>query len=68
MRFLLKEPSQSRGRDDDENNLWGIHRGPGFLAVRGNGTGRITKRAARQLNEICPVHHDYMWDIQIESP
>jgi len=27
-----------------------------------------TERALRQLTEICPVHSDYMWDIQIETP
>ena len=27
-----------------------------------------TRRAADQLNEICPKHQDYMWDIQIETP
>ena len=26
------------------------------------------ERALRQLNEICPLHRDYMWDIQIETP
>ena len=27
-----------------------------------------TKRAFTQVNEICPSHQDYMWDIQIEYP
>lgn len=26
------------------------------------------ERASRQLNEFCPNHQDYMWDIQIETP
>ena len=25
-------------------------------------------RALEQLNDVCPDHEDYMWDIQIESP
>jgi hypothetical protein len=31
------------------------------------GEGRA-ERATRQFNEICPRHHDYMWDIQVETP
>ncbi len=30
-------------------------------------TGRA-ERAFRQLNDICPDHVDYMWDIQLETP
>ena len=26
------------------------------------------ERATRQLNEICGTHHDYLWDVQIETP
>lgn len=26
------------------------------------------ERAMRQINEICSVHQDYMWDVQIQSP
>lgn len=26
------------------------------------------KRAGDQLNDICPTHQDYMWDIKIETP
>ena len=27
-----------------------------------------TGRAFEQLNDICPDHHDYMWDIMFETP
>ena len=27
-----------------------------------------SSRAFEQLNDICPVHHDYMWDIRFETP
>ena len=30
-------------------------------------TGR-SSRAFEQLNDICPDHHDYMWDIRFETP
>ena len=30
-------------------------------------SGRV-KRAFDQMNEICPDHQDYMWDIQMETP
>lgn len=30
-------------------------------------TGRL-QRAYNQMNEICPDHQDYMWDIQLETP
>jgi len=30
-------------------------------------TGR-SNRAFEQLNDICPDHHDYMWDIRFETP
>ena len=27
-----------------------------------------SERAFRQFSEICNAHHDYMWDVQIETP
>ena len=29
---------------------------------------RKYKRFVDELNEICPAHEDYMWDIQVETP
>lgn len=31
-------------------------------------TSGRTERAFRQFSEICDTHHDYMWDVQIETP
>jgi hypothetical protein len=31
-------------------------------------TARRVDRARREFSEICPRHHDYMWDVQVETP
>ena len=30
--------------------------------------GGRTERALRQINEACPLHQDYLWDVQIQTP
>ena len=29
---------------------------------------RRAERAQKEMNEVCPAHHDYMWNILIQSP
>lgn len=35
--------------------------------IEAAGSGRA-ERALRQINEICSVHQDYLWDVQIQTP
>ena len=37
-------------------------------AINGELSSGRAARAFNQMNEICPDHHDYMWDIKFETP